>query len=316
MALPPRVMGPPDGPPTLRSCPVCGARGGGPVGEKPGVRLVRCGECGMVHTPDVAPEFRTGDHYVDAGQAYYLTPDKLGADYHPVRYERELRLFRRFCSRGRVLDVGCGTGGFLHQLSQRFPGGYEVHGHDVSTPALEHAWSMGVQVHPGDFLQLDLPEGGFQAVTLWAVLEHLPEPGAFVARAARLVAAGGHVLLLVPNWNSLARRLLGLRYRYVLPEHLNYFTAATLRRLTARTPDLEPVFAGTTHFNPMVILQDWRRGGAPVPAGERGALLQRTNRWKTHPGLAPLRLLYRIAEFALAGLDLADNLVLVLRRPE
>jgi hypothetical protein len=108
--------------------------------------------------------------------------------------------------------------------------------------------------------------------------------------------------------------MAGPRYRYVMPEHVNYFTPDTLRRLAARVPEFREAELRFTHFNPLVILQDRRRGLTPVGDAERVALLRTTTGWKQNRALAWVGPLYRAAEAMLAGLWLADNVVLVLRR--
>ena len=78
-------------------------------------------------------------------------------------------------------------------------------------------------------------------------------------KSAALLKPRGVCLVLVPNLQSLASRLLGARYRYVYDQHVNYFTRRTLGLLVA--PWYEVVAARFTHFNPVIILQDWRSGG-------------------------------------------------------
>ncbi len=322
-----------------RSCPVCASATAHPLWRKGELRLVRCAGCGMVYANPIPAEMASGKFYDDAGKDYYLSPAKLEGDYAAVRFDRELRLFRRHCPRGRVLDVGCSSGAFLFQLRKRWPGDYEILGTDVSGPPLDYAESMGVPVVRGDFLQMDfaktsaatmpgtphpvaLPVGrgvggrrtgeGFDAITLWAVIEHLSESRQFLAKAHALLKPGGLCFVLVPNFKSLAVRLLGARYRYVYEQHLNYFTARTLTTLCA--PVFEIVETRFTHFNPAVIWQDWRSGGRAVSNAERGALLKRTTAYKQKAGLKPVKALYRLAEQSLAAFGLADNLVVVLRK--
>ena len=297
-----------------RPCPVCGTEGGEPLFEKGRLRVVTCGGCAMLFANPVEAQLVEGEFYVHRAVPYYLSPDKLESDYAPVRFLRELKLLRRFCQRGPVLDVGCSTGAFLFQLEQRYPSEYERLGTDVVEPALDYAEGRGVPVLRGSFLEHDFAGRRFGAVTLWAVLEHLNEPRRFLAKAASLLAPGGHCFVLVPNMTSLAVRLLGRHYRYITPEHVNYFTAATLRRMVAREPHLELVQMKSTHFNPVVIWQDWRRKRDAVPDAERAVLLKRTTSWKSKPLLAPARFVYRAIEGLLGRLRLADNLVAVLQR--
>src|SRR5436309_1674340 len=99
-----------------RACPVCESRIATPHWRKGELRLVRCEDCGMVYANPVSEVLASGKFYDDAGADYYLSPAKLESDYADVRFERELRLFRKFCARGAVLDVGCSSGAFLFQL--------------------------------------------------------------------------------------------------------------------------------------------------------------------------------------------------------
>ena len=211
-----------------------------------------------------------------------------------------------------MLDVGCSSGAFLYQLNQRFPGCYQVLGTDVSGPALNYAEGRGIAVLRGSFPQQDFGPHQFDAVTFWAVLEHLLEPRQFLDKACSILKPDGLCFVLVPNLQSLAARLLGERYRYFYPQHLNYFTPATLTRL------LEARFSviqrRSTHFNPIVIWQDGRRGGKEVPNQERADLLKRTTSFKENPALKPAKVLYQLAENMLGWLNLADNLAFVLRK--
>ena len=229
-----------------------------------------------------------------------------------MRFERELRLFRKHCAAGAVLDVGCSSGAFVFQLNRRFPGCYRTLGTDVSGPPLDYAEKQGVPVVRGDFLKQDFGERKFDAVTFWAVLEHLLEPGPFLAKARSVLKPEGLCFVLVPNMKSLAARLLGARYRYVYPQHLNYFTRATLTRLVE--PHFSLVEVGSTHFNPLVVWQDWRSGGRETSNRERAQLLQRTTSYKQNPLLRPVKALYALTEKALGALNLADNLAVVLRK--
>jgi 2-polyprenyl-3-methyl-5-hydroxy-6-metoxy-1,4-benzoquinol methylase len=264
----------------------------------------------MLYANPVPVEFVSGQYYDERGTDYYLSPAKLESDYAPVRFERELRLFRKFCRGGAVLDVGCSTGGFLYNLNERFPGEYQRLGTDVSGPALDYAASRGVPVLQGNFL--DSSCGPFDAVTFWAVLEHLFEPRLFLERAWSLLNPDGLCFVLVPNMRSLATRLLGTRHRYIYPQHLNYFTNRTLKRFVQERFSVLEI--RSMHFNPVVIWHDWRSRGAEVSNRERAQLLQRTTAYKRKSALAPLRLAYRFVELGLGVLNLADNLAVVLRK--
>src|ERR1017187_1234546 len=298
--------------PVARDCPVCGGNAPAAYLQKSELRLVRCRRCSMIYANPVPAEFASGQYYDQAGADYYLSPAKLESDYAAVRFERELRLFHKHCQGGAMLDVGCSSGAFLFHLNQRFPGRYQVLGTDVSGPPLDYAESRGVAVLRGSFLELDFGQKRFDAVTFWAVMEHLLEPKPFLAKAGSVLKPNGLCFVLVPNMKSLAARSLGARYRYIYPQHLNYFTKATLAKLVE--PRFLVIEFSSTHFNPIVIWQDWRGGGKDVSNRERAELLQRTTAYKQKPLLKPVKALYKLTEMALSALTLADNVVAVLRR--
>jgi hypothetical protein len=107
---------------------------------------------------------------------------------------------------------------------------------------------------------------------------------------------------------------LGTKYRYILPQHVNYFTASTLARLAVGEGGFQIVETGTMHFNPLVIWQDWRSKGGEVSDQERARLLQRTTRYKQTAALKPVKWALAGIEAGLRRLSLADNLFLVLRK--
>jgi 2-polyprenyl-3-methyl-5-hydroxy-6-metoxy-1,4-benzoquinol methylase len=296
----------------FRNCPVCDSPVNQPHWRKGDLRLVRCIDCDMIFVNPVQAEMASGNFYDTEGAAYYLSPAKLASDYADVRFERELRLLRKFCPGGNVLDVGCGSGGFLFQLKKRWPSDYTTLGADVSSGPLDYAESRGVPVLRGKFLEQDFSAGKFDAVTLWAVAEHLAEPKKFLTQIHTALKPGGVCLVLVPNLRSLAMRLLGAKYRYVYAQHLNYFAGQTLARLGQ--PNLALVATRYTHFNPVVIWQDWRSGGHDVSNAERGELLKQTTALKQKPWMKPVKWLYALAEITLGALGLADNVVVVFRK--
>jgi len=294
-----------------RPCPVCGKSEAAGFLKKENFQLLRCLNCSMTYANPVSAAMASGAYYDSAGTEY-LSPAKLQSDYADVRFERELGVFRRHCPAGTVLDVGCSSGAFLFQLKKRFSNDYQILGTDVSGAPLDYAASMGVPVMGGNFLERSF-SAPFDAVTFWAVMEHLFEPRLFLEKAAAVLKPGGLCFILVPNLKSLAVKTLGAKYRYIYAEHLNYFSAATLRKFVER--EFAVVELKTSHFNPLVILQDFRHGPGDVPRQKRYQLLKRTTAAKKSPWMLPARLGYRAVETLLGIAGLADNLVIVGRKP-
>ena len=296
--------------PLNRICPLCGESGSRPFLQKGDLHLVSCVRCSMIYASPVPAEMATGTFYDRAGDEY-LAPEKLESDYADVRFERELRLFRTHCPHGSVLDVGCSSGAFLHQLKKRHPNDYQILGTDVLSAPLNHASRMGVPIIKGDFLSHSF-EQSFDAVTFWAVMEHLFEPQRFLQKARSILKPGGLCFILVPNMKSLAIKLTGSKYRYIFLEHLNYFTPETLRKFVDE--EFSIVALKSTHFNPLVIWKDFRGGEREIPRVERSQLLKRTTAYKKSGWMLPLKMGYQVAEAELGKIMLADNLAIVGRK--
>ncbi len=297
-----------------RSCPVCASNSNAKLFSKGDLTIVRCNDCFMIFANPIDEQFITGDFYDQLANPFYLSPDKLQSDYAPVRFDRELKLFRKFCHAGSILDVGCSTGAFLFQLKHRFGDAYQTLGVDVSGPAVDYAEQRGVNVLREPFLTANFNGGKFSAVTFWAVIEHLASPRDFLSKTSSILEPGGLCFILVPNFQSLAVRILGQKYRYIFPQHVNYFTPETLGQLVATQSDFKIIYRGSMHFNPLVIYRDWKNPRDFVPDEERAKLLKRTTAYKQNPLLKPVKLAMSVAEKILGALRLADNIVVVLKK--
>ena len=299
-----------------RQCPVCGSGSHATLFTKSKLTVARCSECSMIFANPIEEQFVTGEFYDQLANPFYLSPDKLQGDYAPVRFDRELKLFRKFSSAGAVLDGGCSTGAFLYQLKHRFGEIYQTLGVDVSGPAVDYAEQRGVNILREPFLTANFNGRKFSAITFWAVMEHLAQPRDFLAKAISLLEPGGLCFILVPNFKSLAVKILGAKYRYIFPQHVNYFTHATLGQLIATQTDFKIIHRGSLHFNPLVIYRDWKSPRDFVPDEERAKLLKRTTAYKQNPVLKPAKLALSVTENILGTLNLADNIVVVLKKAE
>ncbi len=135
---------------------------------------------------------------------------------------------------GHLLDLGCGTGGLLREL--RRDGKWYGVGVDVNEHALDIARRQGIEVQCGELADLRLPAASFDVVTLWEVIEHLPDPVGALSEIHRLLKPSGLILMSTPNSSSWQARVWqGNWAGWDMPRHLQVFTEATLRQLLERT---------------------------------------------------------------------------------
>jgi SAM-dependent methyltransferase len=141
---------------------------------------------------------------------------------------------QRLTGRNAAVDVGAGSGPLLPWLQSK--GFTPVIGIEPSRAAIDAA--------PPAVRPL-LSEGMFSASMLdgetpslicsFMTLEHLPDPGDFVATAHSLLEPGGAIAVVVHNWRAPLNRLLGLRSPIIDVEHLQLFSPRALRELLQRT---------------------------------------------------------------------------------
>jgi SAM-dependent methyltransferase len=235
--------------------------------------------------PRPTPEFLR-DHY----QAYLdLDPEAVaawGRDMAPVIADAADTLDARLPGRGRVLDIGCGYGFFLEAMRRR---GWDGEGVELSTPAAAQARQRtGLPIHACAFQEAPL-SGTFDAVTLFYVIEHVPDPVATLGDVARLLAPGGLLYLRYPNTSPLlvlpplARRLRLMQ----APSHLHDFAGRSLDMVLAAAGFESlgtTIAAGTSSDNPVKrtisrasgALGSWlartTRGGLLMPGVSRVTL--------------------------------------------
>lgn len=138
-----------------------------------------------------------------------------------------LRIVQQYVRSGRLLDVGCASGLFLLQARRA---GWAVTGIEPNQALCEDARKNLLSAGQIQCTTLETAslEAGFDAITLWDVLEHVPDPQGFLQLCANLLRPDGYLFLNVPNLDSWPAKLLGSRWPLLLPEHLNYFNHRSL----------------------------------------------------------------------------------------
>ena len=195
--------------------------------------VVACRTCGMCFASGLPDPARFAEYY-ERSSKYDMSA--VGADvssFDSQRYEGEAQfLAAHVVDRSRpVLDVGTATGSLLVAL--RDIGFTDLHGVEPSVEAARRAREThGLDVIAGDARTARTWSAGFSVVSLIAVLEHLVDPAEVLRDAADLLDGGGTLFLLVPDASRFSDHL-DAPYQEFSVEHINYFTAASLRNLLA-----------------------------------------------------------------------------------
>lgn len=187
-------------------CILCGRDAPRPVAVRKGYPIVRCGGCGLVYVhpkpaeedlPGLYGEYHSRDGGNEAdwnrlmGRIFREAADCLDA----AGFESGSR---------RLLDVGCGYGGFVSLMRDR---GWDAEGIDPSPTTVAAASAKGIPVHLGTLDGLSRSGARYRAITLFYVLEHLFDPMSALRKVFSLLEPGGVLLLRVPDTTPIVRLL-------------------------------------------------------------------------------------------------------------
>jgi SAM-dependent methyltransferase len=247
---------------TVETCPVCLGTDFEVLDEA--TALNRCVACGFV--------FDSPRPTIEEIFAFYSRPVQYDEwlDDHAVRerlWNRRLRKVLRHSRSGSLLDVGAGIGQFLNTARPRFT---EVTGTEVSESAVRIADERyGLTLMQGQVEEMELGRT-FDNVTMFHVLEHVPDPNRTIDTCVDILAPDGRLFIAVPNeiealkpWLKHRLGKAGLS-RYAgqgivdIPRitldgslgeiHLSHFTVSSLRRLLERH-GLEVLDAGLDPYS-------------------------------------------------------------------
>jgi len=231
--------------------------------------IARCDACDFTFstprpTPNQLRDFYSSTYFKRSSEATLGYVDYRGmAEANARRMWGTLNSYVRLdhVSPRRILDVGCATGGFLAEARSS---GWDCTGLELSQDAANVARrEFGLSVLEGDLTCAALRQGSFGLITMWHVLEHLIDPREAIGQARALLDPCGLLFIELPNWNSLGRVVRRRSWSQLKPpEHINYFTPGSLRRLLARHGFA--VLRCTTHYPSLMDRARVRRVSRPL----------------------------------------------------
>lgn len=204
-------------------CLLCGGADLRPMPGYEKVYLTQCGDCGFVFARRIPTATELEAHYSSYGRNDYLSPVTV------KRYNEILDFLEPYRKTNRLIDVGCGIGHFAAVAAGR---GWEVHGTEYTDEAIAICESKGIRMQKGVLDPANYPPGSFDVIASFEVIEHINNPNEELESFRAILRDGGAVYLTTPNFNSYSRRRLGPDWNVIeYPEHLSYYTAASLTRL-------------------------------------------------------------------------------------
>ena len=198
----------------------------------------QCTACTARFTQDVPDEDSIGAYYASDNYISHSDTKKgiINSLYHLVR-KRTLLAKRRLVMnetgvvKGRILDIGCGTGAFLDTMKTAE---WNITGLEPDAEARNKAAAL-YHIHPQQPADLfSLNAASFDAITMWHVLEHVHELHAYFKQVKNLLTANGKLFIAVPNYTSKDAAVYKENWAaYDVPRHLYHFSPQSMEKLIA-----------------------------------------------------------------------------------
>ena len=191
-------------------------------------RIVQCRSCSIVYMNPRPHHLAVQDAYEQVEDTRYVEEE----EGRVLTFSESLRHVRRFVPAGQLLDVGCHIGTFL-ELAEG--AGFAVTGIEPSRWGAERARArLTGTVHRGVIEDVALHDNAFDAVTMWDVIEHLPDPASTVRAIYSTLKPGGIFAVTTMDVEALFPRIARKRWPWYMQMHLVYFSKRTLGELLRR----------------------------------------------------------------------------------
>lgn len=211
------------------NCPICESKDVRFFSQKKGYSLYKCQNCKLLF---ISPVPASLDVYDDS----YFSGAEKGFGYVDYDADKEpmIPVFNKYLDlvnslgvkTGTLLDIGAATGFFIDLAKKR---GFTVKGVELSDYAAKKGREKGLDVFTGDLHSAHYRDGQFDVITMFDVIEHVPDPVGFISEASRILKKDGLLLINTPDAESLWAKVLGPRWQLIMPpEHIHYFSPRNL----------------------------------------------------------------------------------------
>lgn len=254
--------------------------------EIDGYRLVKCKWCGLVYLnprptqQEISEEYSAEYHIERLLRQEPKTEDKIEEEIKK-NIGRAEEIVKQFGNKGKLLDIGCSAGFFIACLKRY---GWNVTGIDISEWASKFARErLGLKVFTGIVEDIQFNEK-FDVITMYHVLEHLPDPVGTSKRVSEIITDNGVLIVKGPNLASFDRTWHGKNWRgYSDQTHLYYFTPKTYQMVLEKAgfSVQKMVFQ---YWDPVTHLMEIRLGDG-IRADHPPDAIERFNKSKTYNNL-------------------------------
>ena len=175
---------------------------------------------------DKLPSYYESEDYISHTDGSRTLFEKVYQGVKRNAIRKKVALLSKFSQKGSVLDIGAGTGDFLTEAKNK---GWNVTGIEPNAKAKQIAISKGVTF--SETLEI-LESHSFDVITMWHVLEHVPDLEFQLSELKRLLKPNGTIIIAVPNFKSYdAKKYKVFWAAYDVPRHLWHFSKTSIEKL-------------------------------------------------------------------------------------
>ena len=179
-------------------------------------------------TLEKLPSYYESVNYISHTDGNKSLFEKMYQFVKSIALKNKLKLINSQSEKGKILDIGAGVGDFLADAKND---GWETFGTEPSDKAKAIAIKKGVSF-VDNLSQLE--NNSFDIITMWHVLEHVPELENQISELKRLLKPSGTILIAVPNFNSFDANYYGKFWAaFDIPIHLWHFSKTAIQKLFA-----------------------------------------------------------------------------------
>jgi 2-polyprenyl-3-methyl-5-hydroxy-6-metoxy-1,4-benzoquinol methylase len=200
-------------------------------------QLDKCNNCGFIFLNPRPDKEKLQEYYQSTE---YLSHSKSQRNLTSMIYDviknyslhKKFQVISQYHDNGKILDIGCATGEFLNYYKKK---GWQTLGIEPALYPRNYAIEKyGLEVYDEPKIQ-ELEKNSFDVITLWHVLEHVPELAKRVEQIRGLLKNNGVIVIALPNHNSWdARHYDEYWAAYDAPRHLYHFSQDTFQLLLAK----------------------------------------------------------------------------------
>ncbi|RIV44633.1 class I SAM-dependent methyltransferase [Flagellimonas pelagia] len=177
--------------------------------------------------PENLSKYYESEDYISHTDAEKSLMDKMYQVVKRKNLKNKIQLIENQSNNPKsLLDIGAGTGDFLLFAKSR---GFEVVGVEPNEKARQRSSQKGIALHQE--IQ-NIIDQKFDTITLWHVLEHLPNLDDQIKTIASLLKDDGVLVIAVPNFKSYDASYYGKYWAaYDVPRHLWHFSKTSIAKL-------------------------------------------------------------------------------------